>query len=774
MTAILAAPPTPRPRCPIRALPILLLLAACGDTTISKYVEPPVVAIENPLDGAVIDANVPVELQGRVIDDSYEDELQLIGVLWAVDGGKVCETAVFDVTGLSTCEYTFEPGVSTVSLTATDPGGQTAADSIELTVEAGNAPAVEIITPSTGDRVNDGDIVLFTATVSDIEDPADALTISWESDLDGVINTSGAASSGDLEFAIDTLSVGTHSISLLVTDTDGNTGVDRLTLFVNGPPGAPVVQIIPDPATSNDNLRASIVTDAPDPNGDSIEYSYVWYQNGVVTGTSGDTVPASATARGDVWAVQVTPSDGFDTGPFGSDDIVVGNAPPSVSGVSISPTTAYTDDVLTAVPTGFADADGDAEGYHYQWAVNGTDVSGATDPTLAGTYFVRGDGVTVTVTPWDGADEGAPVTSGVRTIQNSPPTAPTVAVTPEYPEDDEGLACNIVTASTDADGDAITYTYAWTNNGSATAFTTDTVGATSTSDGDTWSCIVTPNDGVEDGPDGTDSVIVGDYTAPDAPVLTAIDAYRNEDTVTIYGTTEAFVTVTLYYSSSTGSGTDTTTANGAGAFTFSESLTRGVTYTFYATATDADGNVSALSNSLRTEACDPWDEYEDSTGYGDTCTNPVIDWSTLTDAGTTTLSVVGNLLEAGDSDWYEVQTSDLATSGINYYRFHVELVAGSGDYAFVVYEGGCTSSYLDCGSGSGSDPEGSGYTEYEYFAQDVGDGGHGIPSETRACDASSETANTCDDLASDYWIHIIRLSAYDCANYELQISNGVW
>ena len=757
----------------------MLVLAAagvsgCGDTTISKYTEPPVVAIENPANGAAIDANVDVVLQGRVIDAAYEDSLQLVTVLWTVDGGRVCDTAVFDTTGLTTCEHVFAPGVSTISLTATNPAGDTATTSIEVTVLAGNAPEVEIITPASGSRVNDGDIVLFSATVADIEDRADALSVSWESDLDGVLNTLGAASSGDVEFATDALTVGTHNISLNVTDADGNTGVDRLTLFVNGAPEAPTVVLSPDPATSDDTLRATIVTESADPNGDTIRYDYAWYRNGVLTSNSGDTVPAVDTSRGDVWRVEATPSDGYDTGPYGADDIVIGNAAPAVASVVIDPTVAYTNDTLTAVPSGFTDSDGDTAGYRYQWYVNGAAVTGASDDTLAGTYFVKGDDVTVAVRPWDGASEGAEVTSGVRDIQNSLPTAPTVAITPENPEDDDALTCTLVSGSTDADGDPVAYDYAWENNGTASSETTALVNASYTTNGDTWECIVTPNDGSADGTAGTDMVVVNDYTAPDAPVLSSIDTYRNEDSVTIVGTTEPFSTVTLYWTTSSGAGSDTTTANGSGTFTFSETLTRALTYRFYATSTDSLGNTSGVSNTVSTEACDPWDEYEDSAGYGDTCTNPVIDWSTLTDAGTTTLSVEGNLISAGDSDWYLVQTSDNATSGINYYRFRVQLTDGAGDYAFVVYEGGCTSSYLDCGSGSTSDPEGSGYTEYSYFAQDVGEGVHGVPSDYRACANSSSGYNNCDDLSSDYYIHVIRLSAYSCANYELTITNGVW
>ncbi len=769
----MSRPATP-PRCPIRAVAALLLLAACNDTTVSKYVEPPIVSIENPTAGAVIDANVDVVLQGRVVDESFDEQLAEIAVLWSVDGAKVCDAAVFDVNGITTCETRFSPGSATIKLTITDPAGQTATDSVDVTIAAGNAPAVEIRSPSTGDRVNDREIVLFTASVSDVEDAPTALLVSWESDLDGVLSIGSAASSGDLEFAANTLSVGTHTVSLHVTDSDGNIGVDRVTLFVNGPPEAPTIAISPDPASSDDTLRATIVTAAFDPNDDAIAYAYAWYQNGNPTANVGDAVPAADTSRGDVWRVEVTPSDGFDTGPYGADDIVIGNAAPTLSSASISPISAYTDDVLSATPSRFADSDGDPEGYHYQWSVNSVEIVGATDSTLAGSYFVKADNVTVTVAPWDGAIEGAAVTSGVRTILNSPPSAPGVAVTPEYPEDDDGLACAITTASVDADGDPLTYTYRWTNNGSATAEAAANVNASSTAEGDLWACLVTANDGTTASADGSDSVTVNDYTAPDAPVLSSIDTYRNEDTVTIIGTAEAFTDVTLYYTSTGGAGTDTTTANGGGAFTFSETLTRGVTYSYYATATDSNGNTSGNSNTLSTEACDPWDEYEDASGYGDTCTNPIIDWSTLTDAGTTTLSAVGNLLAAGDDDWYLIETSDTRTTGLNYYRFHVELVAGSGDYSFAVYTGGCTAASLECGSGSSSDPEGSGITEFEAFAQDVGDGTHTIPAETRACQAGSASYNECDNLSSRYYIHIIRLSAYDCANYELQITNGIW
>lgn len=103
--------------------------------------------------------------------------------------------------------------------------------------------------------------------------------------------------------------------------------------------------------------------------------------------------------------------------------------------------------------------------------------------------------------------------------ENAAPTAPAVVISPEHPADGDPLGLTIVTPSTDADGDAITYRTEWSRDGTVDpTLTGDTVSADLTADGDVWSVAVTPNDGTVDGPAGTATVTVGNQP-PSAPVV---------------------------------------------------------------------------------------------------------------------------------------------------------------------------------------------------------------------------------------------------------------
>ena len=80
---------------------------------------------------------------------------------------------------------------------------------------------------------NDGESVVFSASVSDQETSSDSLLIEWSSDLDGVVGTASAVN-GVASLTTDALSVGSHTVTLTVTDAPGTSAVDSVMVNVNG------------------------------------------------------------------------------------------------------------------------------------------------------------------------------------------------------------------------------------------------------------------------------------------------------------------------------------------------------------------------------------------------------------------------------------------------------------------------------------------------------------------------------------------------------------
>jgi sulfatase modifying factor 1 len=284
--------------------------------------------------------------------------------------------------------------------------------------------------------------------------------------------------------------------------------------------------------TENDTVTVSLGA-ASDADGDSITFSYDWYVNGTVVSTS-SALLSNRFAEGDTIYLVVKPYDGDSFGsPVTSGTATGANTAPTISSVTLTPSTVYTNDTLTASVSA-TDLDGDTLSYTYDWYVGGVPRGSAGSATLSGaTYFDKGQDVYVVVTPNDGSVDGTTGTSSTVTVSNTAPTAPVVEVTPADAVEGDDLTCTVTTAATDADGDAMTYAFAWDVDGVDYASAADSayrsvVDGADVGDGEEWTCEVTASDGTGSGSAGSDSVTVNggftDYTTTYGSLMVAITA----------------------------------------------------------------------------------------------------------------------------------------------------------------------------------------------------------------------------------------------------------
>lgn len=482
----------------------------------------PTCSITAPNESDVVEVGATLDLTAFV--DDADQPAEELSVSWRSDADGLLGEPVAEASGdVTLSTSTLSAGAHTLTLTVEDEREERCTDTVSIVV--GTPPDVEITAPSPGSVFNEGESVTFAATVSDAQDAPGDLALSWSSDVDGVLNTD-AAPSGTAGFSTAGLAAGAHTVTLTATDTAAQPGSDSVALTINGLPTAPTVAITPDPADTEDDLTAAVTVDSTDPEGDSLSYAWSWTKGGAATSHTGATVPAADTARGEVWVATATPSDGLGDGAPGSASITIGNAPPAVTSATLTPSSPQTNDTVSA-SVATSDADGDSVSLSYAWTVSGTSVA-ATGSNLSGSYFSKNDTVAVTVTPDDGTDTGAAVTATSVTVVNTPPTAPVVAIDPSETDGTDDLVCTIATASSDDDGDAITYTIEWEVDGvvypndaldsadtgfvwvgpSTTTWTDDTVPADDVVLGAEWTCTATPNDGDDDGPSASDTVEV--------------------------------------------------------------------------------------------------------------------------------------------------------------------------------------------------------------------------------------------------------------------------
>jgi hypothetical protein len=116
------------------------------------------------------------------------------------------------------------PDVHTITLAATDSLGETARDTVSVSVNG--PPAVSITDPSAPSAADEGAVIAFEGSATDpVDGELSGSALEWSSSVDGPLGTGENVSSSSL-------APGPHTITLTATDQDGEVKSDSIDIVV--------------------------------------------------------------------------------------------------------------------------------------------------------------------------------------------------------------------------------------------------------------------------------------------------------------------------------------------------------------------------------------------------------------------------------------------------------------------------------------------------------------------------------------------------------------
>ncbi|MEC7983594.1 MAG: hypothetical protein VX278_00440, partial [Myxococcota bacterium] len=403
--------------------------------------------------------------------------------------------------------------------------GDTSSDSIGLSVES-TAPEFTTdasISPASG--ISTSSVLNCVAAASDPDGGSIALSYEWSNGS----NVIGSLSSITLGA---TLAQPTDEITCTVTATDDTaqtaTSTDSV-IVENTAPTIDSIAIVPSSGiTTSSALTCTASTS--DADGESLTPSYEWSNGGTIIGT-GDalTLTPSLAQPSDTILCTASVFDAYGASDTSSATVAVDNTAPTIDSISITPDPAYNDDTITCNQSS-SDADNQTLSESYVWTntTTGAVLGSGTSLTLDSSVASPSDVISCALTVSDASGDSATNTTSI-TLGNRAPSAPTVSLTPDPAYIDDTITCT-ATGSSDPDGESVSYTYAWTQNGSDRSENGTTL-AGSLSSGDAIVCTVTPSDGNTSGTATTASLSI----ANQAPTMDSLslepDPLYTDDTI---------------------------------------------------------------------------------------------------------------------------------------------------------------------------------------------------------------------------------------------------
>ncbi len=368
---------------------------------------------------------------------------------------------------------------------------------------------------------------LVASLLVEPSDPdGDEVTVEWSWFRDGV---AAAELTADTVPADQTAKGETWMAVAVATDGELDSEPVQAEITVVNTPPEISVGITPESPETDDDLVAELTS--YDADGDELDLSWSWTMDGSDAGVDGDTLSAEDTRKEQTWAVTVTVDDGEASTDPAMAEVTIANALPVVESVTLAPDPATTTDPITAGAIA-SDVDEDPVALLWAWTVDGVAVTSAETDLLPPDAFTKGQTVVAQATPYDGTEEGDPVSSDGLVVSNTPPTLTGVSLDPSAVYEATTVAC-VPEGWADEDGDSESYAYEWTVDGSVVS-TGETLDGASFDKHQEIGCTVTPSDGEADGEPAGPATTTVLNTAPILADATLDDTSPQEaDTVSV-------------------------------------------------------------------------------------------------------------------------------------------------------------------------------------------------------------------------------------------------
>ena len=353
-------------------------------------------------------------------------------------------------------------------------------NSTPITVVNTEPTSTAIVTPAGAGR---GQSIDLKCQAHDYD--SDATTMYWETYFNNTLVTSGydttpfSAEEIRVENNIPSSTVGTYKIKCKAKDTEEGVWTES-SYSVNDNIPTATARISP----TNPNVGDTITgyCNGADADSDNLRYDYQWYLNDVAYGSEGHTgeyAPGeiSIGTQTDIlanqkWQLKCLPRDPFASGSYGSLYTIftpIVNAPPVVTSVTLTPSSAYASTTLVGQCTA-TDSDDATINYNWYWKMGGVTQTTGTQSAPQGSTITQSYAGTkaynqiwtFTCTASDLSHTSAEVGSSPITILNSNPTS-TAGITPSNPMRLQQI--NGTCSGTDPDGQQINYLYQWQKGG---------------------------------------------------------------------------------------------------------------------------------------------------------------------------------------------------------------------------------------------------------------------------------------------------------------------